>query len=334
MTETIALSVSELSQIGEARRTASALSERLGFNETVRGRVSIVIAELASNLVKFAKNGMLLMQPLERQGVLGLEILSIDQSPGIANIATCLKDGYSTVGTGGSGLGSIQRQSDLFEIHSSVGAGTAILCQLWAHPHLARQELLRLGAICLPKVGETISGDMWAIHHSLNRAEFFVSDGLGHGAMAAEASQIAVRIFQKSPQREPVELLRQMHSALRHSRGAAIAIASLDLLAQTITFAGVGNIAAVLVSPERSRHLISHNGIVGFEMRKVQTYSYPWTEDAILVMHSDGLESRWQLDRYSGLLSRHPSLIAAVLYRDFKRDRDDVTVLISQQAGF
>ncbi len=333
MTETIAMPISELSQVGEARRTASALSDRLGFNDTVRGRVGIVVAELGSNLVKFAKNGVLLMQSLERRGVLGLEILSIDQSPGIPNISDCLKDGYSTVGTGGSGLGSIQRQSDLFEIHSTVGAGTAILCRLWAQPLPECQYPIRLGAVCLPKVGETVSGDIWAHHRSTQRSEFFIADGLGHGAMAAEASQVAVRIFQKSTQRDPAELIQQMHNAMRHTRGAAIAIATLDLNAQTVTFAGVGNIAAVIVTPERSRSLVSHNGIVGFEMRKVQNYSYPWTEDAILVMHSDGLETRWQLDRYSGLLSRHPSLIAAVLYRDFKRDRDDVTVVISRQAN-
>ena len=333
MTETIALPISELSQVGEARRTASALTERLGFNETVRGRIGIVISELGSNLVKFATNGVILMQSLERRGVLGLEILSIDESPGIADIAECLKDGYSTVGTGGSGLGSVQRQSDLFEIHSILGAGTAILCRLWAQPLPERQYPIRLGAVCLPKVGETVSGDIWAYQRSEERSEFFISDGLGHGAMAAEASQVAVRIFQESAQRDPAELIQQMHRAMRHTRGAAIAIAALDLSAQTVTFAGVGNIAAAIVAPERSRSLISHNGIVGFEMRKLQTYSYPWTDDAILVMHSDGLETRWQLDRYSGLLSRHPSLIAAVLYRDFKRDRDDVTVVISRQAS-
>ena len=333
MTETIAFPVSELSQIGEARRTASALSERLGFDQTARGRVGIVITELGSNLVKFAKNGMLLMQTLERHGVMGLEILSIDQSPGIANVTECLQDGYSTVGTPGNGLGSVQRQSELFEIHSTVGAGTAILCRLWAQPLPKHQDPIRLGAVCLPKVGEAISGDTWAFQRSLNRSDFFISDGLGHGEMAAQASRIAVRIFQESSQRNPDELIQQMHAAMRHTRGAAIAVASLDLNTQTVTFAGVGNIAAIIITPERSRHLISHNGIVGFEMRKVQTYSYPWTEDAILVMHSDGLESRWQLNRYSGLLSRHPSLIAAVLYRDFKRDRDDVTVLISQQAS-
>jgi hypothetical protein len=50
-------------------------------------------------------------------------------------------------------------------------------------------------------------------------------------------------------------------------------------------------------------------------------------------MHSDGLSSSWKFDRYPGLSRAHPTLAAAVLFRDFWRRRDDVTVLISRGAS-
>ena len=77
--------------------------------------------------------------------------------------------------------------------------------------------------------------------------------------------------------------------------------------------------------------MVSHNGTVGYIMRKVQSIDYPWTDDSLLLMHSDGLATHWNLGRYPGLCQREPSLIAGVLYRDHKRGRDDVTVVVARQ---
>jgi hypothetical protein len=96
-------------------------------------------------------------------------------------------------------------------------------------------------------------------------------------------------------------------------------------------FAGVGNIAASILDGNDRRQMVSHNGIVGSNLRKVQEFVSPWSSGAMLIMHSDGLGSRWDLEHYPGLAMRHPSLIAAVLYRDFARKRDDVTVLVVRE---
>jgi hypothetical protein len=93
----------------------------------------------------------------------------------------------------------------------------------------------------------------------------------------------------------------------------------------------VGNIAGRVVSSGQSRHLTSYNGTVGHEVHKIQEFTYPWPSDALLIMHSDGLTAHWNLEAYPGLMSRHASLIAGVLYRDFNRGRDDVTVLVVKQ---
>jgi hypothetical protein len=98
-----------------------------------------------------------------------------------------------------------------------------------------------------------------------------------------------------------------------------------------VRYAGVGNIATTLWAPGETRSLVSHNGIVGHEMRKVQVFEYPLPPQGMLVMHSDGVSTRWQLEKYPGLALRDPAVVAAVLYRDFCRGRDDATVVVARE---
>ena len=213
-----------------------------------------------------------------------------------------------------------------------------MLARLWSGPlpkHLLRPDPLEIGAVCLPKPGQEVCGDGWAIHQRPGRSLLLVVDGLGHGPAAAEASLEAVRVFQEKPHLSPTAMIEAAHAALRHTRGAAVALAEVDIPHQVVRFAGVGNIAGVIsfgYAQDRlpsggSRNMVSHNGTVGHRVRKIQEFTYPWPEGALLVIHSDGLATRWSLDRYPGLARRHPSLIAGVLYRDYSRRRDDVTVV-------
>jgi anti-sigma regulatory factor (Ser/Thr protein kinase) len=333
MTEPVALPILESSQAGEARRIAIALASRLGFNETDRGKVGIVVTEVANNLVQHAIDGKLLLQPLTRNNIEGIEILALDKGPGISNISECLRDGFSTAGTPGTGLGAISRLSAFFDIYSVPTVGTAVLSHLWASTSPTRQpdSKLESGVVCLPISGEEVSGDAWAIDQDSSRSLLLVADGLGHGPQAALASQEAVRIFRANLGRSPKEIIEVMHPALRSTRGAALAIAEVDVERLTVRFAGVGNISGTIFSPEKSNSMVSYNGTVGHEVRKIQEFVYQWPKGGLLVMHSDGLGTQWRLDRYPGLTAKHPSLIAGVLYRDFNRGRDDVTVLVARE---
>ena len=161
-----------------------------------------------------------------------------------------------------------------------------------------------------------------------------VVDGLGHGLAAADAAQAALRTFRSHATLPPAQLIEAIHSALRATRGAAVAIAEINHDKQQTQYCGVGNVAGVIVTPTTRYGLVSHNGIVGHEVRKIQEFTYPWPEQALLVMHSDGLMSRWDLAAYPGLLTRHPSVISGVLYRDFTRGRDDVAVVMAKASHF
>ncbi|HEY9727420.1 MAG TPA: ATP-binding SpoIIE family protein phosphatase [Chroococcales cyanobacterium] len=333
MNHSIALPISEPSQAGEARRTAVVFASRLGFNETQRGKVALVVTEVANNLVRHAQDGVLLLQALEQSGIAGVEIIALDKGPGINNLDECLRDGFSTGGTPGNGLGAIERLSALFDIHSVPSVGTAILSRFWASPlpQDRPQDTLNLGTVCLPKTGEEVSGDTWASTQNDRVHLLLVADGLGHGHLAAQASLEAARVFRENAHQSPKEIMEAAHAALRSTRGAAVAIAAINFERQVLHFAGIGNIAGTIITPAGNSNLVSHNGTVGHEVRKIQEFTYPWSSGGLLVMHSDGLKSQWRLDRYPGLFAKHPSLIAGVLYRDFNRGRDDVTVLVARE---
>ncbi|MBD2182302.1 SpoIIE family protein phosphatase [Planktothrix sp. FACHB-1355] len=333
MSDPVALSILESSQAGDARRIAMSLASRLGFDETERGKVGIVVTEIANNLVRHAREGQLLLRSLTKNNIVGIEILALDKGPGMIDVGQCLRDGYSTAGTPGNGLGAIIRLSAFFDIHSVPNVGTVLLSHLWATPipTSSPNSNIEIGVVCLPKTGEEVSGDAWAIEQYQDRTLLLVSDGLGHGPLAAQASLKAIEIFRENADKSPAGIIEAAHQALKSTRGAAIAIAQLDLAEQSLRFAGVGNISGSVISDSGRYSMVSHNGTVGHEVRKIQEFVYQWPKGGLLLMHSDGLGTQWRLDRYPGLVAKHPSSIAGVLYRDFNRGRDDVTVLIAKE---
>ena len=68
-------------------------------------------------------------------------------------------------------------------------------------------------------------------------------------------------------------------------------------------------------------------------MGRARQYEYPFEPDWLLILHSDGLSANWSFDKYPGLFHRHPSVIAGVLFRDFRRQRDDATVIVMRLQG-
>lgn len=325
--EPIILRVSDQSMVGEARRAATLLSVRLGFNDTDQGRAAVISTELAKNLVEHARGGLLVTQPLPTGP--GLELLAVDSGPGMADPGRCLVDGYSTAGTAGIGLGGVSRLSDLFDLHSLVGAGTVVLSRLVPGRAVgAGSPTFEVGGLSVPKHVGAPCGDAWTVLLADGQARLLVADGLGHGPEAAEASGEAVRVFRSMPGAAPLDAMEALNRALLKTRGAAVAAAEIDAARGTLRFVGVGNIAGAIMAGPDLRNAVSHNGIVGHSVRKLQQFEYGFPPAALAVFYSDGVHSRWDLSRYPGLTARHPSIIASVMHRDFRRDRDDATVVV------
>jgi anti-sigma regulatory factor (Ser/Thr protein kinase) len=307
------------------------MARELGMDETRRGAVALAATEMATNVLKHAGKGYILLQTI-RNGHNGLSLVGVDKGPGIADITKALGDGHSTAGSMGSGLGAIRRLADKFDLYSVPGAGTVIAAEFWQENQGGAPDLkaLETRVVSEPLAGETVSGDGWGMAAMADSQLFMVVDGLGHGFFAAEAAREAERVFAENSEKAPAEIVRRIHAALKKTRGAALGIARVHPENGVLAFAGVGNISAAVIAAGTSRQIASQNGIVGLNAERVQEYTVPWNQDSILVLHSDGLNTRWDLARYPGLATRPPALIAGVLHRDFSRGRDDVTVLIAK----
>jgi len=319
--------VDEPSQIGEARRRILDLAVSTGLDAELQGRLALVVNELASNLVKHGGGGQLLVRAVEG----AVEVLALDRGDGMANVAECFRDGYSTMGSPGTGLGAVQRLASLVDVYTMRPGGTAIVARVSPFArHGARPVTLEVGTVTVPKAGEKVCGDGFAVADDPECPSLMVVDGLGHGLGAADASRLAVRVFEAAPGLPPSAQIAAIHDALRGSRGAAVSVARIDRSRGVATYSGLGNVAGTIVADGTSRHMVSANGTAGHDAGRIHEFTYPWSEDAVLVMHSDGLSSRWQIERYPGLPSRHPTLVAGVLYRDWCRGRDDVTVVAAR----
>jgi anti-sigma regulatory factor (Ser/Thr protein kinase) len=318
--------IGDPSEIAPARRGINALAVESGFSAGDAGRAALVATEIGTNIIKHGGGGELLARKITSEGRNGLELIGLDRGPGIADLGKCLRDGYSTGGSPGTGLGAIERMSQCFEIYSRPDQGTAVFSQLWLNSRTPT-ERVQIGAVMVPKPGESICGDAWCYHE---RVEGFVVagiDGLGHGDAAQEAAAVACQVFDREKHRPLLRLMELMHEALRPTRGAAVTLMEVDWDAGRATCVAVGNVTAAIASGTEIKRIAANNGIVGHVMSRPRELQYPYPPGSVLVLHSDGLTGNWQLDRYPGLIQHHPALIAGVLYRDHKRGRDDVLVV-------
>ncbi|WBB78019.1 SpoIIE family protein phosphatase [Micromonospora sp. WMMD882] len=309
------------------RRAAERLGAQLHLGARRTADLAIVAAELTSNLVKHADEGVLLLRPVRSGGEAGVEMVAVDSGPGMADLTVSSQDGHSTTGTLGIGLGAIVRQASWYDGYSRSGRGTVFVVQVWpADP--PGQEWA--AGLTRPLTGETRCGDGFAARVVDGRPQVLVSDGLGHGPLAAVATDAALAAFRDAPAGSPKTVVEHLHRALAHTRGAALAVAELDRPGGRLRYAGLGNISATVVDDGRRRGLVSLPGIAGHQRPVVREYDYPYGERALLVMHTDGVSDRWQLADYPGLAERSPLLTAATVLRDCGVRRDDAGVLVAR----
>lgn len=310
------LPLQDPTDVAAARRLILAMIAGLGYDETAAGQVAIVVTELAQNVLRHGQGGELLAAIDAGQG---LELLALDRGPGMTDVEACLRDGYSTGGTSGNGLGAVKRLVRQISVHSRPKAGTAILVRIGGSDTLGDSAIL-----CVPKPGESACGDSGTIvSRSDGSIVALLADGLGHGPQAADASNEAVRLVRKRPDGPPTEILAMLHAGLRATRGAALAVACIDPANRQVSYGGIGNIAGFISDSGGTRRMVSHSGTAGHTAGRMQSFQYPLYHKPVLVMFSDGLATSWSPDSHPGLFGEDPTLIAGVLYRDHARGRED-----------
>ncbi|EPJ42094.1 hypothetical protein STAFG_0856 [Streptomyces afghaniensis 772] len=453
--------VRDSTRVRDARVAAESAAALAGLDERRTAAAALVATELATNLLKHAEGGQVLIDivapPAPREGGTEsrvVQIAAIDHGPGIADMPAALRDGFSTTGSLGAGLGTCQRLADDFALHSTPGRGTVAVARVGTTPRGGGGPEGRTGAESMPggrgpahgtavpgasawseggalaggwwpggdahapvgavacgaltghaaapggapglpgqagsvpghsgvlgnepgprpdsvvpdgevrgpggtasdgrparRVtvrarrrrarrrcehpygGAEYSGDAWAWVRSGDRLTLMLADGLGHGPEAARASSAAVTALYRWAHLTPAESLRRLHDALKGTRGAAVALAQLDVRAGLLRFAGIGNVGARLRADGTWRPLLSRPGIVGVHRpATLREEEADWAADRLLVLHTDGLPSRWTPPSDAGLSTADPAVTAAVAIRDASSParpvRDDTAVAV------
>ena len=330
------LAVTEASQVAEVRRLAAELARAEQMTEREAGKLALVVTEASTNLVKYGKAGSVTLTRYSEGGQQGVQLIAVDSGPGFADFAAAARDGHSTAGSLGIGLGVIMRSCAFFDVYSVPGEGTAMVARV-AHGAPRKPVVavapLEVAARSARMKGQVECGDAWSVRDLGGRQMICLVDGLGHGPLAAQAAARAISVFEAArSDARPAAIIGQAHEQLKNTRGAVMAILALDRDMGSAEYCGIGNIAAAIHLGTESKHLLSIEGTVGYRMRATRTHTVPWVPTAVAILHTDGVSGRCGPARYPGLLSRHPGVIASVLFRDFARDTDDATIVVARRS--
>jgi anti-sigma regulatory factor (Ser/Thr protein kinase) len=327
--------IEERSYVSYIKREIHGQVARAKFNESKVGEIDIIVSEITSNLIKHAGKGELLFRILENgESDLQFEIISIDGGPGMTDTARMMKDGVSTTNTLGQGLGAISRLSDLAQIYSMPGWGTILYSLVKSKEEKAfRSKDLSIDfrTLCIPKPREVVCGDGYRVRKTESVVMVFFGDGLGHGVHAKNAVDQAGDFFMECTEREPVDIIKQMHEHSRRTRGLVTSIAICNLKTNEWRICGVGNIFTRMYTGIQFKNYMPYNGTVGLNLPSSMNSSvFPCEKNQHLIMCSDGIQTRWDLAKYPAILKYDNSILAATLYKDFSRRNDDASVLIAK----
>jgi len=329
-------SIEDRSYIAFIKREIRLKAIAAKFSETDVGKIDIIVSELTSNLIKHAGSGELLYRVISGADNLPeFEILCIDKGPGISDTANAMRDGVSTKGTLGSGLGALQRLSTAFNIFSMRGWGTILYSKVttetrgWEPPKPGFD--LDVNVLCVPKTLEEVCGDGYEIVHTPTSIKILFGDGLGHGVHAKNAMDVAEKFFRECEDEDPPTIIRGMHETVRRTRGLVATIAIMDKKSNTWRICGVGNISTRLYTGIEYRNYMAYNGTVGLNIPKsMNTTVIPVERNQHLVMCSDGIITRWNLSTYPSVFKYDTMILAGALFKDFSRGTDDASVLIAK----
>ncbi|MBR8741713.1 SpoIIE family protein phosphatase [Nocardiopsis sp. MG754419] len=336
MTRVWEVTLGDPTLVRRAREVTEKAADAAGLDRARAGDAALVATELATNAVKYGGGGRFVAEVC-RDGwgnASALQILLLDHGPGIPDVRRAMADGYSTGGSLGSGLGACARASDHFEVDSVRGRGTLALARIAAteHRHLFTAPATT-GGLHLALGERPESGDGLAFRSGSGHRTVILADGLGHGAPAAVAAETAADVVRRQAGEAPETLIRLLHTELRPTRGAAVALVDVDESAHRLTFCGIGNVGARLYDGHRWESLLSRPGIVGaFGLRTPTPAVREWRPGSMLVLYTDGLPSRWSPDGIEHLAEKDAALVAARVFRDAgsaaRPLRDDTAVAV------
>jgi len=316
-----------------AAAKAEALARGIGLSKVQTAEVAIVVSELASNLVKHrVMRGEIIIRALSREGSKGLEVISSDLGPGMADIEQAMADTYSTAGSLGIGLPAVNRLMDEFELKSNMPGGTLVITRKWANPEALYKPVaeLELSVFSRPLPGQSYNGDAYFIKRYEDKVILAVIDGLGHGKYAYEASQAAIDCLENCYRRPINEIFQLCHKRLKGTRGAAMSLGLVNLSNRVMTYAGLGNVLTAVYSSEVSPSPFNFNGTLGLAMQTIKVDDYPLPENCLIMMYSDGILRRFSPADLPDILNQKPQSVARQIIEQYSRDYDDATIIVAR----
>ena len=318
--------VAESADVLIVNADARMLAVALGFSEVEAEEIGIVARELATNIIKHAGHGSMTLVSEHSRLVIEAE----DAGPGIPDVDQALADGYSTAGSLGYGLGTVNRLMDHVEITSRTGRGTRVLAHRTVRvaSERAMRPPVEVGIATLPKPGYAENGDGYLFCSWGANTMVGVLDGVGHGAPAQAATQAALRYIETHLEQPMEDIFRGVGIACRGTRGVVMALARFDWAAQTLEFASVGNIEARVFDTDEPMRFVVRRGILGANAPEPRVTSQPWPVGASLVLFSDGVASHWGDATLADAQGSNASIGARALLNRLNRQTDDATLLI------
>jgi len=346
------LAVEDASAVVACRNAGLAMASRLHFPAARADSLALAVTEAASNLYKHARQGALLLSVNRDADAPGIDLVTIDSGPGLRDVSAAMQDGHSTAGTLGIGLGAIRRLADFCDLYSVPGHGTALVARFWpvSREPVSREPSIRSAGLIRPIAGEVECGDAFGVLRTDDAVTAVFCDGLGHGPLAAAAAAAALAAVLGEPATgpatamgpatgsasasgpasgsasEPVALLERAHRRMSGTRGGAVAVVQVS--GQLARFAGLGNVAAFILSAGSRKSMLSVPGIAGYQARAFRQFEYEVPPGAAVILHSDGISSRWEVAAVPGVETKDPLLIAAVLLAEAGIHRDDAGVVV------
>lgn len=337
--------IKERHQIFSVKRDIAKFAKELGFSDKEIDEISIAVIELGENLITHnVIEGEIIYSSFEEGKKKGLEIISIDKGPGIASIEAVMEDGFSSKKSLGIGLGAVKRMMSELSIESSVKylqssidfsenlPSTKIIARKIIKPkdkeisHLSKKTTFSL--FTRSKIGEKYNGDNYILKSFDNKTLFGVIDGLGHGIGASEASNIARISILEHFSEELDVIVEFLHQKLKKTRGVALSLGLIDYELEVFKYVGIGNVLARIFNAPAPIRPLNYNGTLGVSLRKYKIFDYPWDQNNVIILTSDGISSKYVLDDFFDVLYQHSMKIGQRIFKKFGKYYDDATILI------
>jgi anti-sigma regulatory factor (Ser/Thr protein kinase) len=302
---------------------AKALAYEVGLSEFDSGMLALSTSEIATNAIRHAKHGLSTIQRTANNK--GVEVTIEDSGQGISDLNVAFRDGFSTYGSLGLGLGAARRSVDEMQFNKNDSSGVSITLRTYLH---TAEEDMDIGAVSFSATHELRNGDAYIIKEYHGDCVLVgVFDGAGTGEKAAVSSKIAAEVAKRNYKLPLNELITLIDRLLRQSLcERTVEMCLLRLTSDTLECAAIGNVS-VFSRTEPKITFPIQNGSAGMVLpTPIHVTSRPRPKKFFFALHSDGIEKRNIESFMEGTHSSHYT--AQCIFDGLAVAHDDATVVV------